>query len=46
MQRWEYKVFVESGDRAVAELNRLGREGWELVAVIETQVFYLKRPLD
>jgi hypothetical protein len=32
MERWEYKVI--SGYSAEDELNELGEEGWELVAVV------------
>jgi hypothetical protein len=50
--RWEYtyiNVYGFSTQRVVAELNRLGSEGWEAVALIEFEgiasAFYLKRPL-
>lgn len=32
MQKWEYKL-AEIYDHIQRELNRLGEEGWELVAV-------------
>jgi hypothetical protein len=37
---WEYRA--ESGV-AVDQLNALGRDGWELIA-IDAGVFYFKRP--
>jgi hypothetical protein len=53
--RWEYSSFNNSLiDRpAIDELNRLGKEGWELVTVsvvaqgrlAGSLVYYLKRPL-
>ena len=48
MQKWEYKV-VDVPDQG--ELNKLGSEGWELVAVAGTSSEYyiikafLKRPI-
>jgi hypothetical protein len=48
--RWEYKRLVRGGDEPAveeADLNVLGREGWELVGVsAEGRVthFYFKRP--
>ena len=53
---WEYQVIqVPNGmtdvktSEAQRELNRLGREGWELVSVQGTRLYqgwmYLKRPL-
>ncbi|HEX5354067.1 MAG TPA: DUF4177 domain-containing protein [Rhodanobacteraceae bacterium] len=57
--RWTYKVFRFKSatffklhpdpDEVSEQLNQLGREGWELVSVVEgygvpTPVFYLKRP--
>lgn len=51
MQKWEYKVLL--GWPTEWELNRLGSEGWELVAVTvaanygEQQVeAYLKRKIS
>lgn len=46
MQKWEYKVVVRVKDD---ELNILGAEGWELVAVTfneygQPSAFYFKRP--
>lgn len=43
MTRWEYRTASEAG-----QLDRLGGEGWELVAVTDVEGrerFYLKRPL-
>lgn len=55
--RWEYLVQFGNGsgvkpDRHQAQLDSLGREGWELVAAVGAQmagntgtvVLYLKRP--
>lgn len=44
MQKWEY-ITTDSA----AELDELGEQGWELVAVIHDErrdemAFYLKRP--
>jgi len=51
LPRWEYKVLVKTPeDEAVpseAELNLLGRSGWELVGVTPFPAgarFYFKRP--
>jgi hypothetical protein len=55
MQRWEYMTFdlaKPKGD--VADLTRLGREGWEAVAMVSSwgvgwrwvhPIVLLKRPL-
>jgi hypothetical protein len=53
MNKWEYKCLhaVVSKDKAnetVAWLNKLGEEGWELVAICPSsnfsQMFFLKKP--
>lgn len=52
MQKWEYELgFAKFEDEwnIVNILNEKGRDGWELVAVTETEGgfnFYLKRSLD
>ena len=50
-QRWEYKVLLKSADDdaapSEAELNALGRSGWELIGVTlmpPNVRFYFKRP--
>ncbi len=40
MQKWEYKVLRHGASEE--ELNKLGAEGWELIAVTEGGT-YLKR---
>jgi hypothetical protein len=42
MQKWEYKV-VHFSINVQAELNKLGVQGWELVAVDDLHQLYLKR---
>ncbi len=57
--RWTYKVVPfrpstffklrPDPDEIADQLNKLGRDGWELVSVVEgfgipSPVFYLKRP--
>lgn len=55
MQNWEYKAVVIEvdekleGDKLEAELDRLGSQGWELVAVRSSSeyyedCYYFKRP--
>jgi hypothetical protein len=53
MRKWEYKV--TKGWPMESELNRLGAEGWELVAIgvagtdtkgIDTVCAYFKRPIS
>lgn len=44
MQKWEYKFVVLDRNAEEAQLNRFGAEGWELVAVDNTTMCYLKRP--
>jgi hypothetical protein len=39
---WEYKVVTSAGYLDEQDLNALGKEGWELVAVFEN-TFYFKR---
>jgi hypothetical protein len=35
MQKWEYyHIRTENPEEAIGDLNRLGLEGWELVAVV------------
>jgi hypothetical protein len=41
MQKWEYKVVSHPRED---ELNALGNEGWEMVAIDEYLTVYLKRP--
>ena len=41
IQTWEYQVF--RGEISQAQLDELGHEGWELVAVTDYAT-YLKRP--
>lgn len=49
MQKWEYLI-LDVPDQA--ELNRLGSEGWELIAIAGTQTQYwtvrafFKRPIN
>ena len=46
MQEWEYKM-VKSSKFDETEINMLGDEGWELVAVTENPAYYsffFKRP--
>lgn len=55
MQRWEYMTLdVVKRKNEIEELNRLGREGWEAVAMISSwgvgwrmvhPIVLLKRPL-
>jgi hypothetical protein len=51
--RWEYKQVVRSLSEnkfpSEEELNRLGKDGWELVAILNSSGFlylYFKRPKD
>ena len=43
-QKWEYKI-VPLGTMKGAELDSLGNEGWELVAVYDDKLFF-KRPAN
>lgn len=45
MQKWEYKVLSRSGgpDKVTVRFNKLGDEGWELVAVDELYAHF-RRP--
>jgi hypothetical protein len=40
--QWEYKLLT--ANQGESKLNRLGREGWEVVGVLPSTTF-LKRPL-
>lgn len=47
MIKWEYKTVTGTYDE-LTELNKLGKRGWEVIAVAETssstlKTFYLKR---
>ena len=46
MQKWEYRIvnLDHNPDTAEAQLNALGEQGWELVAIYNTTTCYLKRP--
>jgi hypothetical protein len=56
MQKWEYKVldaenafYYSRADEEIAnKLNKLGKEGWELVgyATFNVHMFVLKRKID
>jgi hypothetical protein len=41
MRKWEYKVV--NYDPSESDINKLGAEGWELVAVSDSKC-YFKRP--
>lgn len=46
--QWDYKVQTSSS-RSESTLDRLGREGWELIAVVQDESgldYYLKRQLS
>ena len=48
MKKWEYRMvdvrtMEGTYSEAVKELNRLGKDGWELVATANNWVFFLKR---
>ena len=50
-QTWEYKVVswsaTEDASASADELNALGKDGWEMVAIVplaDRLQFYLKRP--
>jgi hypothetical protein len=45
-QTWEYQVIAANPNQLMSQMNKLGAEGWELVAVSgDGPVFaYLKRP--
>jgi hypothetical protein len=48
MQEWEYKVVFSKDEEQ--EMNALGKEGWELIAVAghygNSIKLYFKRPLN
>jgi hypothetical protein len=44
MMKWEYKLVTDiECKKAAGELNKLGEEGWELIA-IDFPYHYFKRP--
>lgn len=43
MPMWEYKIVSGCSED---ELNRLGRVGWELVAIQHTANYIFKRPVQ
>lgn len=46
MKKWEYRTEYDGFDEV--NLNEVGQEGWELVAVVyadDDNMFYFKRPL-
>lgn len=54
LSQWEYKLFITYNIAVTeeAEINKLGREGWELVSINnrvqdrrDVVAFYFKRPL-
>ena len=46
MQKWEYR---RAWKLTIPELNELGRYGWEVIQIIESDekelLYFLKRPL-
>jgi hypothetical protein len=45
MQKWEYTiVWMNFDNKTEAQLNQLGDQGWELVAVDEGHCYFFKRP--
>ena len=55
MQKWEYAIFDLAGsgpgwrERAVARLNELGAQGWEMTSPAAsgfTGICYFKRPIE
>lgn len=46
MQKWEYKVINLDYQNREAQLNELGQQGWELVAVENTATCFLKRQIS
>lgn len=49
MQQWEYKVIQSRGGSS--DLNEVGKDGWELVFVVDNgnslmPICYFKRPLS
>ena len=49
MQKWEYKIVEKTISES--QLNELGKDGWELVAVAIKATwighfFYFKRPIE
>ena len=44
-QGWEYTVMELGGHVDIADVNRLGQQGWELVAIMSHGMAYFKRPL-
>ncbi len=48
--KWEYLridsiFYTKEGTSLTESLNDLGKQGWELVAIVQGSVFYFKRPL-
>lgn len=43
MCKWEYKI-EQMSSSSLDRLNELGKEGWQLVAVVQT-IYYFKRPI-
>jgi len=49
--QWEYKTttLYPTGPSAESEINKLGKDGWQLVAVVDANsgsnaIYYFKRP--
>ena len=45
-QKWDYQVVKEDSGDGIYQLNKAGREGWELVTTIKTSdavYHYMKR---
>ena len=45
MTQWEYNTVSTQGIMLLDELDDLGKEGWELVA-INNDIAYFKRPIE
>lgn len=45
MQQWEYK-FEPYTCVDIGWLNKLGKEGWQLVHVVDDNIYIFKRPIN
>jgi hypothetical protein len=45
MPQWQYREINLNDPRAVDFLNKVGEQGWELIAITTSNVAYLKRQI-